>query len=211
MKKGGRVFQPAASSPSSPAARRHAAYFTEPRQGRSRLPLSPPQAVCLGGKGSPGRCIRKPRREQGPSQYQARDERTTKDLRKQFVPARPFQPYRPRPDQGARPTVPTTPLPSRTPDDVADSGPRARLYRSEDPPLPLEPSPMAGPRWTSRRHRNPQACGNAGHPRWGHDRPQRHTPCVACPPSTQRTSIPERLTSNSVSNITPANARWLGG
>ena len=110
MKKGGRVFQPATSNPSPPATRRHAAYFTEPWQGRSRLPLSqPPPAACLGGKGSPGRCFLKPRCERGPGQYQARDERTTKDLRKQFVPARPIQPYRPRPGQRARPTVPTTP------------------------------------------------------------------------------------------------------
>ncbi len=37
------------------------------------------------------RCLRKPRSERGAGRYEARNERTTKDLRKQIEQARPIQ------------------------------------------------------------------------------------------------------------------------
>ena len=49
------------------------------------------------------RCFRKPRSERGAGQFEARNERTTKDLRKQIEQARPIQRDRSGPDHGVTP------------------------------------------------------------------------------------------------------------
>jgi len=63
----------------------------ETRREPSRPPTDLAGTIQLGGKGLRSRCLCKPRSERGAGQFEARNERTTKELRKQIEQARPIQ------------------------------------------------------------------------------------------------------------------------